>query len=229
MRKTNFFSGILLGSMTLLCGCSAPTQEVASTTNTTSSGTNSSATDINHSSTSGTGSSTGSKSTIVGKPVSSSSRKLTKTAPLVSPLHQTYVLDDNVQYAIDAVEKSKYLGQTKKGRTASEGNLFFIVKFRAKNNGTDPVNIATEAMQVKAVDSDAYSPSGTGKEAVLINGGPKDLFESKLEPGATKPFLAIFDLPAMTIDNGAEFIIPSTKRDSTDRWVVRLDNSKRHH
>jgi hypothetical protein len=210
MQKTKFVTGILFGSMTLLCGCSAPTQQVASTTGTTAS--------------------TDSKNSTDEKlPSSKGVAKSRKTAPLVSPLHQTYVLDDNVEYAIDAVEKSKYLGQTKKGRTASEGNLFFIVKFRAKNNGTEPVNIITEAMQVKAVDSDAYSPSGPGKEAVLLNGGPKDLFESKLEPGITKPFLAIFDLPTMTIDNGAEFVVPSTKPDSTDRWVVRLDNSKRHH
>jgi hypothetical protein len=151
------------------------------------------------------------------------------TGPLVSKLHQTYVLDDRVQYAIDSVEKSKYLGQTSKGRTAAEGNLFYIVRFRAKNNGNNAATIKTENLQVKAVDGESYAPSDNGKDAVLMNGGPKDLFECEIEPGAFKPFLAIFDLPVSTVESGVDLVIPSTKPDSKDRWVVRLDNSKRHH
>lgn len=150
-----------------------------------------------------------------------------KSAPLVSPIHLTYVLDDKVQYAIDSLKKSKSLGEMKKGRTASEGNFFYIVSFRARNTGDDAAKVATDSFTVKAVDSDPVPPAQAGKEAVTLNGGSKDLFGCTLEPGETKPFLAIFDLPSSAIDSGAVLVIPSTKPDSQDRWEVRLDNSKR--
>lgn len=156
-------------------------------------------------------------------------RAVVKSPPLVSPLHQTYMLDDKVEYAIDSLKKSKSLGEMKKGRTASEGNFFYIVSFRARNAGTDPATVSTEPMTVKAVDNEGYQSSVAGKEAVTLNGGSKDLFVCKLEPGETKPFLAIFDLPPSAIEGGADLIIPSTKSGSQDRWVVRLDNSKKHH
>ncbi|MBS1955160.1 MAG: hypothetical protein JST89_13315 [Cyanobacteria bacterium SZAS-4] len=157
------------------------------------------------------------------------SHAVVKSPPLVSPLHQTYVLDDKIEYAIDSLKKSKSLGEMKKGRTASEGNFFYIVSFRARNGGTEPATVSIEPMTVKGVDSEGYQPSPAGQEAVILNGGPKEMFACKLEPGEAKPFLAIFDMPPAVIEGGADFIIPSTKSGSQDRWVVRLDNSKKHH
>jgi len=193
---------VFLGSITLLGACSSPDEKkVSDTTN-----------------------GTADQNTANKRPAHA-----VKSSALVSPLHQTYVLDDKIEYAIDSLKKSKSLGEMKKGRTASEGNFFYIVSFRARNTGDTAVTVATDAMSVKAVDSDGAPPSPAGKEAVTLNGGSKDLFESKLEPGETKPFLAIFDLPPSAIEGGADFVIPSTKADSQDRWVVRLDNSKKHH
>ena len=202
MRKSNLVNVILLGSMTLLSACSAPDEKKVS-------GTTDGAKD----------------SSVTAKPT----RVAVKSGPLVSPLHQTYVLDDKIEYAIDSLKKSKSLGEMKKGRTASEGNFFYIVSFRARNTGTEPATVTTEAMAVRAVDNDSTPPSPGGKEAVILNGGSSDLFSSKLEPGEAKPFLAIFDLPPSAIESGADFVIPSTKPDSKDRWLVRLDNSKKHH
>ncbi len=190
---------VFVGSTTLLSACSSPGEEKKTDT------------------------------TATDTKAASQTLTVVKSAPLVSPLHQTYVLDDKVEYAIDSQKKSKSLGEMKKGRTASEGNFFYIVSFRARNSGTEPVTISTDAMTVKAVDNDGYPPSVAGKEAVTLNGGSKELFSCQLEPGETKPFLAIFDLPPSAIESGADFIIPSTKSGSSDRWVVRLDNSKKHH
>jgi hypothetical protein len=151
------------------------------------------------------------------------------SGPLTSKLHQTYVLDDNVQYAIDSVEKSKYLGQTSKGRTAGEGALFYIVRFRAKNNGKTTTTVATDKFQTQTADGQTYSPSGAGEAAVLMNGGPKDLFGSQLEPSTAKSFLAIFDIPIISFNSGADLIVPSSNLRSSDRWVVRLNSSERRH
>ncbi len=199
MRKFDLLTTVLLSSTTLLCSCSSPGEEKKTDT------------------------------TTVDATTASAPRAVVKSPPLVSPLHQTYVLDDKIEYAIDSLKKSKSLGEMKKGRTASEGNLFYIVNFRARNTGTEPATVSTDAMTVKAVDNDGYPPSQSGKEAVTLNGGPKELFVCKLEPGEAKPFLAIFDLPPSAVESGADLIIPSTKADSKDRWVVRLDNSKKHH
>ena len=201
MQKINLNNSFLILSVILLGACSAPTENKVDATK------------------------PGAASETT---VSKQANNAGHSAPLVSPTHQSYILDDKVQYAIDSLKKSKSLGEMKKGRTASEGNFFYIVSFRAKNDGSAEVTIDTDTMQVKAVDSDAYSPSPTGKEAVLLNGGPQDMFKTKLAPGETKQFLAIFDLPPSAVESGADFIVPSTKRDSQDRWVVRLDNSKSH-
>jgi hypothetical protein len=145
---------------------------------------------------------------------------------LTSKLRQTYTLDDNVQYAIDTVEKSKSLGQMSKGKTAGDDDLFYIVRFRAKNNGNEDRTVVTDKFSVQTADGQSYGTSDDGKTAVLINGGTKDLFESQLKPCMAKPFLAIFDIPIRFVDSGADLIVPSSKAGSTDRWVIRLDNSK---
>lgn len=202
MPKFNLISGVLLIATLALSACSTTEEKTVTATTDDAS----------------------KKSTDTNRPAAA-----VKSASLVSPLHQTYMLDDKIEYAMDSLKKSKSLGEMKKGRTASEGNFFYIVSFRARNAGVAPAKIATDVMTVKAVDHDGYPPSPAGKEAVTLNGGSKDLFEYNLQPGETKPFLAIFDLPPSAIEGGADFVIPSTKGDSTDRWVVRLDNTKKLH
>lgn len=150
------------------------------------------------------------------------------SAPLVSKLKATCVLDDMLQYAIDSVEKSKYLGAAKKGKTASEGADFFIVKLRVRNGGKQAQKISTDNFLMQTADGPAFSPSDNGKSAVLLNGGPVDLFESAVNPGVTKDLLVIFDMPSRYIETGADLIIPSNKPGSSDRFVYRLDNSKKH-
>gem|GEM_PF-1577304 len=145
--------------------------------------------------------------------------------PLTSKLHQTYVLDDNVEYAIDSVEKTKSLGQLSKGRTAGEGALFCIVRFHARNSGKESASVVTDNFKVATADGKSYSPSSKGKEAVIINGGTTDLFESTLEPGTAKAFLAIFELPVLAVKNGAELVVRSGKSGSADQWVVRLNSA----
>lgn len=204
MRNFDLRAIVFLSLTTLLSSCSAPSEEKKSDT---------------------TNGATTTTTTTTAAPA----HAVVKSPPLVSPLHQTYMLDDKIEYAIDSLKKSKSLGEMKKGRTASEGNFFYIVSFRARNSGTEPAKVSTDAMTVKAVDHDEYPPSEAGKEAVTLNGGPKEMFVCQLEPGEAKPLLAIFDLPPSAIEGGADFIIPSTKANSSDRWVVRLDNTKKKH
>ena len=151
------------------------------------------------------------------------------TGPLTSKLHQTYTLDDNIQYAIDSVENSKCLGQMSKGKTAGEGALFYIVRFHARNTGKVLASVKTAKLQVETADGQTYSPSDKGIDAVMINGGTKDLFENDLEPAGSRAFLAIFELPVQAVKDGASLIVPSSKSGSVDRWVLPLDDSKGKH
>ncbi len=144
--------------------------------------------------------------------------------PLVSKLKATRVLDDMVQYAIDSIEKAKYLGAGKKGKTATEGSNFYIFKFRAKNDDKEPHKIITSDFVIETADGPRYSPSNNGKEAVLLNGGSEALFENTLAPGSTGDFLVIFDMPDRYVETGSSLVIPSTKASSTDRWVYRLEH-----
>jgi len=148
------------------------------------------------------------------------------TGPLVSKLQQTAVLDDRIQYAIDSFEKGKNLGQSPKGRTARDGCLFYIVRLRAKNTGQEPSTVATDRFVVQTIDGETYSPCDEGKTVAMINGDSKELFGSELQPGQTKSYIAIFEIPTESMDSGGDLIIPSTKAGSSDRWVNRLDNHR---
>ncbi|GEM_PF-1027024 len=147
-----------------------------------------------------------------------------KQPPLVSKLKATSVLDDMVQYAIDSIEKAKYLGAGKKGKTATEGSNFYIFKFRAKNDDKEPHKIITSDFVIETADGPRYSPSNNGKSAVLLNGGSEALFENTLAPGSTGDFLVIFDMPDRYVETGASLVIPTTKASSNDRWVFRLEH-----
>ena len=148
------------------------------------------------------------------------------TGPLTSKLQQTAVLDDRVQYAIDSFDKGKNLGQSPKGRTARDGCLFYIVRFRAKNTGQEPSTVATDRFVVQTADGQSYSPCDEGKTVAMINGGSKEMFGSELQPGQSKGYLAIFEIPVESMKSGGDLIIPSTKAGSSDRWVNRLDNHR---
>jgi hypothetical protein len=148
------------------------------------------------------------------------------TGPLISKLQQTAVLDDGIQYAIDAFDKGKNLGQSPKGKTARDGCLFYIVRFRAKNTGQEPSTVATNRFVVQTADGQSYSPCDEGRTVALENGGSKELFGSELQPGQSKAYLAIFEIPVQSMDGGGDLIIPSTKSGSSDRWVNRLDNHR---
>jgi Domain of unknown function (DUF4352) len=148
------------------------------------------------------------------------------TGPLISKLQQTAVLDDRIQYAIDSFDKGKNLGQSPKGRTARDGCLFYIVRFRAKNTGQETSTVATDHFVVQTIDGQSYSPCDEGKTVALINGGSKELFGSELQPGQSKAYIAIFEIPVESMDSGGDLIIPSTKAGSSDRWVNRLDNHR---
>ncbi len=148
------------------------------------------------------------------------------TGPLVSKLQQTAVLDDRVQYAIDSFDKCKNLGESPKGRTAQDGCLFYIMRFRAKNTGQQAATVATNRFVVQTADGQSYSTCDEGKTVALLNGGSADLFGSELKPGQSKAYLAIFEIPIEQMQSGGDLIIPSSKDGSSDRWVNRLDNHR---
>lgn len=146
--------------------------------------------------------------------------------PLVSPLKQTYILDDNIQYAIDSYVKAKNLGKSTKGKTAVDGSLFYIVRFRAKNNGQQSATVTIDNFEIKSADGQNYHPSDDGKLVITNNGGSRELFGAELQPGVAKPFLAVFEIPVESMKSGADLIIPSTKSSSADRWVLRCSAFK---
>jgi len=145
---------------------------------------------------------------------------------LISKLQQTAVLDDNVQYAIDSFEKGKNIGQSPKGRTAQDGCLFYIMRFHAKNTGSEPSTVATSRFLVQTIDGQTYSPCDEGKTVALLNGGSGDLFGSELKPGESKAYLVVFEIPTESMKSGGDLIIPTSKAGSSDRWVNRLDNHR---
>ncbi|CAN5740966.1 hypothetical protein BH10CYA1_BH10CYA1_34810 [soil metagenome] len=159
----------------------------------------------------------------VSKTTSTTSTAPAPTKPLVSKLHMTYVLDDNIQYAIDSIDKAKNLGKTSKGQTAKEGELFYIVRFRAKNNGSESPTVLTDNFQIRSADGRVFSPSEDGKRIIQVNGGSKELFASELKPGTENAFIAIFEIPIESMRSGADLIVPSAKPGSNDRWVNRLN------